>query len=67
MEQSLSNMNTGVRTSCVLNLFTVSMQTAMKALVSSSVPTPNEIHKLFYQSNKLQYISQSSTRTNTLI
>lgn len=38
IEHNLSNINTGVRKSSKPYFFTVSTQTAMKAIVSDSVP-----------------------------
>lgn len=43
MEHNLSNINTGVRKSSKPYFFTVSTQTAMKAIVSDSVPKKNKI------------------------
>lgn len=42
MEHNLSNIKTGVRKSSKPYFFTVSTQTAMKAIVSDSVPKQNK-------------------------
>lgn len=49
MEHNLSKINTGVRKSSKPYFFTVSTQTAMKAIVSDSVPTRE---KNFYIANR---------------